>query len=86
MPKKTSSKGVLLLILFVLLGLVAGSLLSQLLRPVFPFLAKAVSISFLPEHPLALGDIFQLLLSFSLRLDVASIFGLLAALFVYWRL
>lgn len=80
------NKGPLLLIFLVLMGLVAGSLLSQLLRAYLPFLAKSVSVGIEPGHPLYLGDIFMFSLGFRLRLDVMSMLGLVTGLVVYWRM
>lgn len=86
MPNRGVPKGPLLLFVLILLGLVAGSLMSQLLRPYLPLLHKAVTVGFEPAHPLMLGDILSFTLGFRLRLDLASLIGLIAALWVYWRI
>ncbi len=69
----------------IVAGLVAGSLLGQLLRPLLPFLAKGVSVGFAPQA-LTLGDIFSFTLGFSLRIDVMTMIGLIVALWIYWRM
>ncbi len=86
MTGKSAGKGLLLLIVFIILGLTGGSLLSQLLRPYLPLLGKAVTVGFEPKAPVALGDIFRFWLGFRLRLDLASMSGLILALWLYWRI
>ena len=85
-PGRSSAGRPLLLIIFIVLGLVAGSLLSQLLRPYVPFLAKSVTVGFEPKRPFTLGDIFAFSLGFRLRFDAASLAGLIAGIWVYTRL
>jgi len=86
MPNRAIGKGPLLLAILVVLGLVAGSLLSQLLRPYLPFLGRAVTVGFEPRSPLLLGDIFSFSLGFRLRLDLATMCGLILALILYRRM
>ncbi len=86
MASRSSAKSPWLLFILSLLGLVAGSLLSQLLRPSLPFLTKAVTVGFEPGRPLALGDIFSFMLGFRLRLDMASLLGLIVGIWVYTRI
>lgn len=80
------AKGPLLLIVVIVLGLVAGSLLSQLLRPHLPFLTKAAYVGFEPDGPLVLGDVFRFAIGFRLRLDAITMAGLIAALVIYRRI
>ena len=86
MTGKSVGKGPLLLVVFIILGLTGGSLLSQLLRPYLPLLGKAVTVGFEPKVPLALGDIFRFWLGFRLRLDLASMSGMILGLWLYWRI
>ena len=86
MPSKAMGKGPLLLVVLVILGLVGGSLVSQLLRPYLPLLNKAVSVGFDPKGSLVLGDIFSFTLGFRLRLDLATMSGLVLAMWAFWRI
>ncbi|MGQ9778799.1 MAG: DUF4321 domain-containing protein [Bacillota bacterium] len=74
------------MILLMLVGLLAGSLVGRLLRPYLPFLAKAVAVGFEPARPFTLGDVFLLHLGFRLRLDLAAITGLILAFVAYRRM
>ena len=85
MAQRSAAKGPLLLTIFIIIGLAAGALLSQLLRPYLPFLAKGVGIGFAPQA-LMLGDVFSFTIGFKLRLDVATMAGLITALILYWRI
>lgn len=79
------AKGPLLLVVFILLGLIGGSLASRLLRSSLPFLRQAVTLGFAPRS-LMLGDIFSLTLGFRLRMDVATMGGLVLSIWVYRRM
>lgn len=79
------AKGPLLLTIFILLGLIGGSLVSQLLRPSLPFLRNAVTLGFNPRA-LMLGDLFSFTLGFRLRMDVATMTGLILSIWIYRRM
>lgn len=73
------------LILFILLGLLAGSLLSQALEPVHgaAFLTKSSEISW---HPKADLQILKYDLYFQVKLNLISLLGLAGAIWIYRKL
>ncbi|MFV9510874.1 DUF4321 domain-containing protein [Tepidibacillus sp. LV47] len=76
-------KSTLTLILLLVIGLIFGSLLGNLLAHTFPILAKSQQITWHPQ-----GDFHILKYDFHIqvKLNLASIFGLAVALWIYRRL
>jgi hypothetical protein len=79
--KKTN----LTLIVFLILGLLAGTIIAQLLTPVqaLSFLTKSTEISWWPKADL---QIVKYDLHFQVKLNLISIFGLIAAIWIYRKL
>lgn len=79
--KKTN----LTLIVFVLLGLLAGTLIGQLLSPVqaLSFLAKSLPVTWEPKANL---QVVQYELHLVIRLNLFSLLGLAGAVWLYRRL
>jgi hypothetical protein len=78
-------KNTLTLILFILLGLLAGSIISQLLEPVegISFLTKSSDISW---HPKADLQILKYDLYFQVKLNLISLIGLICAIWIYRKM
>jgi Domain of unknown function (DUF4321) len=72
-------------ILLLIIGLVAGSLVGQLLAsvPVLAFLTKSVELSWDPKADLL---VLKYDLHFRLKLNLISIFGLAAAFWIFRKL
>lgn len=73
------------LFLFVLIGLLAGSIAAQLLSgvPYLDFLTKSTQIEWAPRADL---QIVKYDLHFWIKINLASILGMIAALWVYRKL
>jgi hypothetical protein len=73
------------LIVFILLGLLAGSIVSQLLEPVqgISFLTKSAQIIWQPKADL---QILKYDLYFQVKLNLISIIGLVCAIWIYRKL
>ncbi|SDD24694.1 protein of unknown function [Paenibacillus sp. UNCCL117] len=78
-------KNTLTLILMLLIGLVAGTLVGQLLSPVaaLSFLTKAVELSWQPKADLL---VIRYDLDLYIRLNLISIAGLAAGFWVYRKI
>jgi len=78
-------KNTLTLILFIIIGLLAGSIVSQLLEPVpsLGFLTKSADVSW---HPKADLQILKYDLYFQVKLNLISILGLVCALWIYRKM
>jgi hypothetical protein len=78
-------KNTLTLILFIVLGLLAGSIISQLLDPVkeLAFLTRSADISW---HPKADLQILKYDLYFQVKLNLISLLGLICAIWIYRKL
>jgi hypothetical protein len=79
--KKTN----LTLIIFIVLGLLAGSIIAQLLTPVqaLSFLTKSAQMEW---HPKADLQILKYDLYFQVKLNLISIFCAIAAIWIYRRM
>lgn len=78
-------KNTFTLIVFILLGLLAGSIISQLLQSVeeIAFLTKSTSIDW---HPKADLQILKYDLYFQVKLNLISLIGLVGAIWIYRKL
>ncbi len=74
-----------LLIIFLLIGLLAGSLLSNLLTPyaAVSFLTKSTGISW---HPKADLDFLKYDFNFQVKLTLLSLLGVVAAIWLYRKI
>ncbi|WP_438444329.1 DUF4321 domain-containing protein [Gorillibacterium sp. sgz5001074] len=78
-------KNTFTLIVFILLGLLAGSIVSQLLSSVeeVSFLTKSTAIEW---HPKADLQILKYDLYFQVKLNLISLIGLVCAIWIYRKL
>lgn len=78
-------KNTLTLILFIILGLLAGSIISQLLSSVeeVAFLTKSTDIEWQPKADL---QILKYDLYFQVKLNLISLLGLIGAIWIYRKL
>lgn len=78
-------KNTLTFIVFVLVGLLTGMIIAQLLSPypLFSFLTKSAQVTWQPRADL---NIIQYDLHFQVKLNLASILGLVLAIWIYRRL
>lgn len=78
-------KSNLTFIVFLIIGLLTGSIIAQLLTPVqsLDFLTKSAEINW---HPKADLQVLQYDLNFQIRLNLISILGLVAAIWIYRKL
>lgn len=81
MPKgRTNNRAVLLLLIMV--GILTGSVIGEALGGTLPFLAKSVDAGF-PPVALKLADAFVLTFGFTLKFNLATVLGVVAAIFAY---
>lgn len=78
MPKNN-----LVFIIILVIGLLFGSIIGEILNPWLPFLAKSKAIVWEPK---ANFDILKYDLFFQVKLNLASILGLILAVWIYRRL
>ena len=78
-------KNTLTFILFLLLGLLAGSIIAQLLEPVkaLSFLTKSAQLIWQPKADL---QILKYDLYFQVKLNLIGILGLIFAIWIYRKL
>ncbi|GIP31360.1 DUF4321 domain-containing protein [Paenibacillus sp. J2TS4] len=78
-------KNTLTLILFLLIGLIAGAIITQLLAPVqaLSFLTKSADIVWQPKADL---QIIKYDLYFQIKLNLVSILGIVLAIWIYRKL
>jgi hypothetical protein len=78
-------KNTLTLIIFLVIGLITGIIVGQLIVPVkaLSFLTKSVEITWQPKADL---QVIRYDLNFLIKLNLCSIFGLLAGFLVYRKL
>ncbi|CAG7655347.1 DUF4321 domain-containing protein [Paenibacillus allorhizosphaerae] len=78
-------KNTFVLILMLLIGLVAGTLVGQLLSPVpgLSFLTRSVELSWLPKADLL---VIRYDLNLYIRLNLISLLGLAAGFWIYRKL
>ncbi len=79
---KNYNKNPALLLLLVLIGILAGSVLGEALGGVLPFLKYAVKAGF-PPVTLKLADALSFTIGFSLKFNFATVLGVLAAIWGY---
>lgn len=78
-------KNTFTMLIFLLIGLIAAAIVSQLMEPVpaLKFLIKPAEISW---HPKADLQILKYDLEFQVKLNLISILGLIAAIWCYRKL
>lgn len=81
MPKDYNKNRAVLVIL-ILVGILGGSVLGEALGGMLPFLSKAVEAGF-PPVSLHLADAMELTLGFNLKFNLATVLGVVAAIFGY---
>lgn len=81
----TLKKSNFVLVLFLLIGLLGGSLVGELLASVqgLSFLAKSTAIRWEPKADL---NVFQYDLRFLVKLNLAGILGVIAAFWLYRKI
>lgn len=80
-----SSKNPWILALLLVVGSLTGSLLGQLLGGALPFLNTGSTIALTPQT-LRLAEVFNLTFGFSFRLNIATILGMVLAIWVYRKI
>jgi uncharacterized protein YneF (UPF0154 family) len=78
MPKNT-----LVLVILLVIGLLFGSIIGELLSPWIPFLASSKAIVWEPRADL---DILKYDFHIQVKLNLASVIGLIIAFWIYRRL
>lgn len=80
-----SSHNWILLIVFILIGFIAGTILGQLLRPYLPFMATGATAE-MNAQTFRLADAFSLTFGFRIHLNVATIIGVILGIIAYRRM
>lgn len=81
----SSAKNPWVLVLLLVVGSLTGSLLGQLLGGTLPFLKTGSTIALDPQT-LRLAEIFNLTFGFAFRLNIATILGMVLAIWVYRKI
>ena len=83
----TKEKNVWILLIFILSGLVVGGLLGQLASNVSWLAWLAYSQSFGLENPVVLDlSVVELTFALMFRINIASIIGMILAIFIYKKI
>lgn len=77
MPSRTGQNWIVLVIL-ILIGIITGTILGQILRPYFPFLAIGAPAEMAPQT-FRLANVFSLTFGFKIYLNLATIIGVILA-------
>jgi hypothetical protein len=77
------NKNTAILLIILVAGLLAGSIIGEILNPWVPFLNKSASITWEPKADL---DILKYDLYIQVKLNLASVLGLVIAFWIYRRL
>jgi hypothetical protein len=75
----------IVLVIFILIGFIFGTILGQILKPYFPFLAVGASASMAPQT-FNLAHSFSLTFGIKISLNLATIIGVALAFFIFRRL
>lgn len=76
-------KNTIILVIFLVIGLLLGSILGEILSPYVPFLGVSKAITWSPAADL---DILKYDMFFQVKLNLASVIGLLLAFWMYRKL
>lgn len=76
-------KNAIILLVMLVVGLLLGSILGEILSPWIPFLSVSKAITWEPKADL---DILKYDFFIQVRLNLASLLGLIAAFWIYRRL
>jgi hypothetical protein len=79
-----SSHNWFLLIVILLIGFIAGTILGEVLRPYLPFMATGATAQ-MGTQTFRLADAFRLTFGFKIHLNLATIMGVVLAFFLYRR-
>lgn len=80
-----SGQNWILLVFFLLIGFIAGTIIGEILRPHFSFLATGATAKMDPQT-FSLADAFSLTFGFKIHLNLATIIGVVLAFIAYRRL
>jgi hypothetical protein len=70
------------LFVLILVGILTGSVIGEALGGTLPFLSKSVEAGF-PPVALQLADAMKLTVGFNLKFNLATVLGVVAAIFAY---
>lgn len=84
MPSR-SGHNLILLVILILVGFITGTILGQILKPYFPFIATGATAAIDPQT-FHLADAFSLTFGFKIHLNLATIIGVVLAFVVYRRM
>lgn len=76
-------KNAVILLIMLVIGLLLGSILGEILSPWIPFLTASKAITWEPKADL---DILKYDFFIQVRLNLASILGLIAAFWIYRKI
>jgi hypothetical protein len=79
----TMNKNIIVLLIVLVSGLLAGSIIGEILNPWVPFLNKSADITWEPKADL---DILKYDFYIQVKLNLASVLGLVVAFWVYRKL
>lgn len=79
---KKISRGTGILFLFILIGLVVGSLLTKLIGASAPILTRSISLLNLPPSNLNLGNI-EIVFGISLSISLIGVLGIVIGIMLY---
>jgi hypothetical protein len=79
---KKVSRGTGMLILFIVLGIVVGSLITKFLGTNLPFLTRSIPLLDLPSSSLNLGMI-QIVFGVSIGLNMIGVIGIIVGILLY---
>jgi hypothetical protein len=77
------NKNTIVLVIVLVAGLLAGSVIGKLLNPWVPFLSEAAQITWEPKADL---DILKYDFYIQVKLNLASVLGLILAFWIYRKI
>jgi hypothetical protein len=77
------NKNTIVLLIVLVVGLLAGSIIGQILKPWVPFLTESADITWEPKADL---DILKYHFYIQVKLNLASVLGLVIAFWIYRKL
>jgi hypothetical protein len=77
------NKNTIILLIVLVIGLLTGSLIGKILHPWIPFLTETADISWEPKADL---DILKYHFYIQVKLNLASVLGLVVAFWIYKKL
>ncbi|WP_026893754.1 DUF4321 domain-containing protein [Clostridiisalibacter paucivorans] len=82
---RARSRGTAVLIILILVGIIIGGIIGDLFGEQISFLSKGYSIGIKEPWHIDL-NVIQLTFGFMLNINIASVLGLIIAIFVYKRI